>query len=274
MSDPLTTDAAAADALVGRQRDARVEQLLLIGLDRYFSGEYEQAIHVWTRVLFLDHGHARARAYIDRARSAQAERQRESDELLHRGTAAFEDGRADAARDLLTAAVERGAPPDVALAYLGRLDRLAGVGGMPDTSMAAKPHAVEFDGPSRLDRRPAARSRFWLLGAAGIAGVLCLLWAGGVIVDISGWAPSVGRSAPIAAVSADPLPVPLASDVALARARALFSTGHARDALRLLGSISPADPNRTEADRLLADVQRTLLASTDPTTADAMSTVR
>ena len=138
MSDPFTTDAAAADALEGHERDARVEQLLLVGLDHTSPADYEQAIHVWTRVLFLDRGHARARAYIDRARSAQAERQRESDELLHRGTEAFEDGRADAARDLLNAAVARGAHQDVALAYLGRLDRLTTVGGMADATVPAK----------------------------------------------------------------------------------------------------------------------------------------
>src|SRR5690349_11880899 len=87
MSDPLSTagphalDAAspAADA------DDRIEQLLLAGLDHYFAAQYDQAINVWTRVLFLDRSHTRARAYIDRARSALAERQRESDELGQRG---------------------------------------------------------------------------------------------------------------------------------------------------------------------------------------------
>ena len=52
------------------------EQLLLAGLDHYFAAQYDQAVAVWTRVLFLDRSHARARAYIERARSAQAERQR------------------------------------------------------------------------------------------------------------------------------------------------------------------------------------------------------
>ena len=77
--------ARAADALSGVERDARVEQLLLAGARLVFPGAYESAIHVWTRVLFLDRGHDRARAYIERARGAQAERQRESEELLHRG---------------------------------------------------------------------------------------------------------------------------------------------------------------------------------------------
>ena len=62
-------------------------------------------------MLFLNHGHARARAYMERARSAIAERQRESEELLHTGIAAFGRGDVVAARRLLMSAVERGAAP-------------------------------------------------------------------------------------------------------------------------------------------------------------------
>ena len=40
----------------------RDQHLLLAGLDHYFSGRYEQAIDVWTRALFFDRSHARARA--------------------------------------------------------------------------------------------------------------------------------------------------------------------------------------------------------------------
>ena len=72
------------------ERDAKIEQLLLAGLDQYFAGQYDQAITVWTRALFIDRSHARARAYIERARSAQAERQRDahSDGAAQRDAAA------------------------------------------------------------------------------------------------------------------------------------------------------------------------------------------
>src|SRR5437867_12090352 len=99
-SDP----AHARDGALEADRDAKIEQLLLVGLDHYFSAQYEQAINVWTRALFLDRSHARARAYIDRARSALAERQRESEELLHTGLAAFSRGEGDEARRLRQAA--------------------------------------------------------------------------------------------------------------------------------------------------------------------------
>src|SRR5258706_13470455 len=126
MSDPLRTDAsrAHADVASGLDRDAKIEQLLLVGLDHYFASRYELAINVWTRALFLDRSHARARAYIDRARSAQAERQRESEELLQTGIAAFNRGDGDEARRLLQAAIDAGAPSEEALAVLDRLNRL------------------------------------------------------------------------------------------------------------------------------------------------------
>src|SRR5262249_48989185 len=104
-------------------RNAKIEQVLLNGLDHYFAARYEQAINVWTRALFLDRTHPRARAYIDRARSALAERQRESEELLEKGVAAFNRGETEEADRLLRAAIENGAPADEAHALLGRLNR-------------------------------------------------------------------------------------------------------------------------------------------------------
>src|SRR5687767_15779005 len=106
-------------------RDSRTEALLVDGLERYFNADYEEAIHLWTRVLFLDRSHARARAYIERARGAIAERQREGEELLQTGAAAFQRGDADDARRLLTSAGERGAQPDEAQAMLQRVARIS-----------------------------------------------------------------------------------------------------------------------------------------------------
>src|SRR5512140_934145 len=125
MSDPLCTDPSLAlDSSSAGDRDAKIEQLLLLGLDHYFAAQYDQAINVWTRALFLDRSHPRARAYIDRARSALAERQRQSEELLHNGADAFRRGDAEQARELLLAAIDGGANPDEASALLDRLTRL------------------------------------------------------------------------------------------------------------------------------------------------------
>src|SRR5579863_9277054 len=50
------TDASRADGAVIA---AEIEALLVEGLDRYFAQQYEDAIHVWTRVLFLDRSEER-----------------------------------------------------------------------------------------------------------------------------------------------------------------------------------------------------------------------
>src|SRR5256886_15793944 len=125
MSDPLRTDGTRArDGAPAPDRDAKIEQLLLVGLDHYFAARYELAINVWTRALFLDRSHPRARAYIERARSAMSERQRQSEEMLHHGVDAFQRGDGDEARRMLQAAIDGGAPSDEALAALERLNRI------------------------------------------------------------------------------------------------------------------------------------------------------
>ena len=69
MSDPLRTNPIESTASTDgdAERDAKIESLLLAGLDHYFAADYAQAIDIWTRALFLDRNHARARAYIERA---------------------------------------------------------------------------------------------------------------------------------------------------------------------------------------------------------------
>src|SRR5688500_2680955 len=148
MSDPLrTTDINENTPSIDSdaERDAKIESLLLSGLDQYFAADFAQAIDIWTRALFLDRNDARARAYIERARSAMAEQQRESEELLHNGVAAFERGEIEAAKQMLNAAVQRGGAHDVALAFLTRIDRIHAA--TPDQPAAA---AL----PSRLPFRP------------------------------------------------------------------------------------------------------------------------
>jgi tetratricopeptide (TPR) repeat protein len=263
MSDPLRTDAArAADALSDVERDARVEQLLLQGLDYYFTGAYESAIHVWTRVLFLDRGHDRARAYIERARGAQAERQRESEELLHQGVAAFDRGETTSARSLLRAAASQGASPEVALSYLDRLDRLetsprtpATIGAADEVRPASRPPAVPPPPPVR-------RWRFFAVVATSVIAISAAMWAGLVLFELADIRAALQRAPAASPVrpspAEEPLPVPSEAEIALARARAQFQAGHVIDALNLLDTIPPFDPLSSDADRLRAEIQQAI----------------
>lgn len=119
MADPHTSGPRRSEA-PSAEDEGRIEHLLVTGLDHYFAGEFDAAINLWTRVLFLDRTHDRARAYIDRARSAQAEQQRISEALVHQGLEAFDRGEVVRARALLSDALDQGASHDVALGVIGR----------------------------------------------------------------------------------------------------------------------------------------------------------
>jgi hypothetical protein len=266
MPDPLRDQETSNDTPAGRE--SRIEELLLAGLDHYFSGQHELAISVWTRVLFLDRSHARARAYIERARGAIAERQREGEELLQTGAAAFQRGDTDDARRLLTSAVERGAQPEEALAMLDRLARMSPADGLEiEAEVEAEADAGSLAVPGRrhtvrrrttlVPERSGWRAATLLLVLAiGLAaGVLTMIaWSSGVLP----WSPQPAASTTVPHVQ-DPLPVPSASEVSLARARAWSAGGRLRDALSALDAIRPGDPLRPQADDLRARIQQQLL---------------
>jgi hypothetical protein len=257
MSDPLSTSPTrATEPAEEADREARIEQLLLSGLDHYFAGQYERAISVWTRVVFLDRHHDRARAYIERARSAVAERQRKSEELLHDGVSAYNAGDVERARELLTRAVEQGS--DTADVFLGRLDRVAG-GTAIDLRLDPLPTRV-------APRRPlvplAQRTMGWTAVAVIAVVVAATMLLGGL--PIGSWLYEWQGGPPAPAnqqVPDEPLPVVRVSESVLDRARALYVGGHLRDALKALDGVGLADPLRQDADRLRADIQRDLLAA-------------
>jgi len=260
MSDPLRTDGSRAlDGAQDADRDAKIEQLLLGGLDHYFAGQYEQAINVWTRALFLDRSHPRARAYIERARSALAERQRQSEELLQTGVAAFHRGDAEEARRLLQAAIDAGAPPEDALAFLERLNRLDSVRVKPSRSLRGH-RSFSLRGERAVTERPVR----WMIGAAslvvvGLAGVLGFTYWNRIDWhSLATWPPV--PASPVAPMAREMPPLPRRGETVLARATLLAAGGHLRDALTLLDAIRPTDPQKPGADRLRAQIQRQLLA--------------
>ena len=263
MTDPLRSDRPPTGVDVPeRERDARVEDLLLNGLDHYFAGHYDLAISVWTRVLFLNHGHARARAYIERARSAISEQQREGEELLHSGVDAFVRGDGAAARRLLTSAVERGASSEEALAVLERLNRLEAANGPHGAVLFAEVSSPAGGESAAAPVKPKHSRAAWIvLGAAtgvAVAAAAAWLWLRGVDwpqFDAASPAPATLRAAD------EPLPVPAASEASIARARSLHAKGHLHEALTALDGVRHGDALWLEADTLRATIQRELLAA-------------
>jgi tetratricopeptide (TPR) repeat protein len=235
------------------RRGAQIDALVDAGLDRYFAGRFEDAIHLWTRVLFLDRTHQRARAYIDRARTGLAERQRRSDELLHTSRELLEQGQADAARRVLAEAMAVQADEAQATALRARLDRLERAGALqPLTLPSVTPATV----PGWSWRDTRAGTWRWLLafGAASAVGILATaLFVG----SGTGTLPAEGAP-PAAAV---PPPVLNRSEVAIVRARALFGQGRLAEALVALDRVVADGPERAAADALRIEIQQLLLAS-------------
>ena len=252
MTEPLRTDLPGVGPSSEADREARIEQLLLSGLDHYFAGKYEQAINVWTRVAFLERGHGRARAYIERARGALAERQRESEELLHSGVEAYHAGDLDSARDLLTRAVRDGGPNETALVFLQRLGRVEVVSPLPAPELPQRP-LVSHQPHSSAERRAWALT---VLVSALIAAAIAI-----IALPIGSWLAELPVTAPVAArVPVEPVPIVRTQEMRIERARALHAAGRPHEALRLLEMVDIADPLRIEADNLRADLQRELLA--------------
>jgi tetratricopeptide (TPR) repeat protein len=263
MADPQTSGPRRTEAAPAAEDEGRIEHLLVTGLDHYFAGEFEAAINLWTRVLFLDRNHDRARAYIDRARSAQAEQQRISEALVHEGLAAFDKGEVIRARALLSDALEQGASHDVALGVLGRIDRLdAGTRVATPVTPAVRRRALARPSASTDVNTRRGTLALWLATAAGIVLVGAISFVLVAPNGLSEWFPAqatTGRpTIPIA--TPGPLPVPSPTEAYLSRARALFAGGKLRDALRSLDRVPVGDALKPEAERIRADIQRELLA--------------
>lgn len=264
MADPQTSGPRRPEAHPEPNDEARIEHLLVTGLDQYFAGEFEAAINLWSRVLFLDRTHDRARAYIDRARSAQAERQRISEALVHQGLDAFDKGEVVRARELLSDALDQGASHDVALGVLGRIDRLE-VGQRAVVPALAAARRRPFsrpaaDGGSEPGRRGTLA--LWWATAAAIVLVAAIAFVIVTPNGLSDWFPvqaTAGAPVPTAPAPA-PLPVPAPTEAYVTHARALFAGGKLRDALRALDRVPVGDAMRADAERLRADIQRELLA--------------
>jgi tetratricopeptide (TPR) repeat protein len=268
MSDsPRTDGSGAVDVVSDAGRDEKIEQLLLAGLDHYFAARYEQAVNVWTRALFLDRSHPRARAYIERARSAMAERQRESEELLHRGMVALNRGEGEEAKRLLLAAADQGAPAEEVHGLLDRLDR----GRLPDLPRplrddrpTASVRPTPRLNPSRTDVRKSSRGLvLTMVGTLAIAAAVGVYWM--FARDGRSWL-SVWVDPPAATVGAPSAresmpPVPRRGEIALGRARDLSAAGQLQQALAALESVRSTDAEKPEADRMRAEIQQRLLAA-------------
>lgn len=251
MSEFRRLETSPADTV---DRDSRTDALLVEGLDQYFQGRYEEAIHLWTRVLFLDRAHARARAYINRARTALGERQRRADEMLHLAGDLLSRGELDQARKLLTEAEHNSGADEKVAELWARLERVE----RTRTGRAASPPPAAI-----VDAVPI---RTWRWSLRSVARIVATAAFGALLVTaaaspaVRGWITGRHAGGPIVpALPAAPLPVLSESDVALVRARALYARGRLAEALNVLDRADIGGTNREAADALRVEIQQWLL---------------
>ena len=256
MTDALRSDRPPNPDPSDRDRDARIEDLLLTGLDHYFAGRHDLAINVWTRVLFLDRSHARARAYIERARGALSERQRQAEELVQTGADALTRGDRATARQLLTSA-ERAGGGEEALALLHRLDRLeAGAGSVTDRTGESPARSGLGEDGSGVTGREARLA--WIITGIATGILLAALVGGYVWLSEDPFELTFARTSTPAVADA-PLPVPATCEIRLTRARLLLQEGKLHEALTLLDAGDPDALHGVAFDELRGTIQRQLI---------------
>jgi len=253
MADPKRHDSLNSEE--GVIRDSQIETLLVDGLELYFKGRYDEAIHLWTRVLFIDRGDQRARAYIERAQSAIAERQRRGDELLHASQELLDQGQTTAARDLLDELVSMAGDDERAAALRLKLDRIERMRPAPAPAAHTEVPMPEIDEPWRP-------GRYWAIVGTATATALVVLAVVAFNPTVRSWV-GLSASADAIAVKATPvaLPVLSTSDVALVRARTFYGRGRLAEALQALDRVGVESASRGPADELRVEIQRLLLAS-------------
>jgi hypothetical protein len=245
MSDDVTPQSAPPPpptAVVSAEHAARIDQLLMAGLDEYFAGRHDRAVQVWSRVFFLDRTNARARAYIERARGAFAERQRVAEAALATSTPDLDVDGPRGPRD------EGRVISD--LRPMGDADGLLVVSGALAARLSApEPAPAVVPALSPASRR-ARIAHTLLVAAAGL-----LLFVAGYTVAardrLAEWVNGVA-----ARPAAPPATEPRASEIALRDARQALAARRVDDARRALARIPAADPLRRQADAILADLQR------------------
>ena len=236
------------------ERESRTEALLVDGLDQYFEGHFEEAIHLWTRVLFIDRSHDRARAYINRARTAQSERARRGDEMLHAAGDLLTRGQLDQARRLLANAEQASGADEKVAELWARLERVE----RTRHAAPASPAVAVVDARPVRSWRWSARIAVQCLAAAAFAVLVFTMAASPVVGE---WLAGQRGSAPARATSGPPpLEVLTTEDVALVRARQLYARGRLAEALAVLDRAEGPAWQR-DVDQLRAEIERWLLMS-------------
>lgn len=244
-------------------------------------GMYEQAIHLWTRILFLERGHARAKRAIERAKRALSERQRELDEELATATRLLDEGKVEAA----SAKVKHVLLIDPRISEAHQLaERIEAKQRRPDSNRPLIPdNRVRDEGQLSAGTRglrlrvsgpvepkgSRGASATPLKMAGFVLGVILVFAAGALYLHLN-WESIVGDDALVGGAALAPaggglgasretLEVPTASALHYYNGARLYAKGRYREALAELSRVRRSEPEAELARSLILRIEERLL---------------
>lgn len=255
-----------------RQAPRTIGGLLEQGRSLFRRGRLQQAIHVWTRILFLDRNNRAARLAIEKAKSAIAERQREMDALVLDANRLAGAGDRRGAQKRLARVLALDPRHVEARSLWEKLEEQARRGEARSGSLTLAGKPAEEDASHSLRPRVTAppsvktESASPLKMAAFLFSALCLFGAGAVYVHLN-WDFLVSDGRPAESGNAELRQpdlgalagLPPLSELHFFNGARLYTKGMYREALSELASVDPADPNFEEARSLILRIEGRLL---------------
>jgi tetratricopeptide (TPR) repeat protein len=276
-SPPPIPSAAAPSAGSGGGGD-RISGLLDEGQTAFEAGDYQSAIDVWSRIFLIDIDNEEASRRIEKARNLKAERERQVEEVLHEGLAAYEAGSLERARGPFQKVLELNPNHTVAQEYLERIDAgegpsvtvpeafdtppaipdmasMPGMGDETDDSLLSQeimvppdPGAIEAPPPPPPEpvkkRKSSPRTLFLAISALSVLLLAALGWF--LLDNWSRFFPNQG---------AEPAATAPAGQSPIDQARKLAEGGRTRLAISQLERIPSNSPYYEEAQKLILELQ-------------------
>ena len=255
--------------------EQKTVELMDLGEEFFQSGQFDQAIHVWTRILFLHRGHPKARKRIDGAKRAIAEQLRKLDLAVVEAGRYLESGQRHQARQQLShvLAIDQGhAEARALLVRLETLERRDEARCYPAPTLP--PLEISESKGRRRRRRMKAKGigsektnpASTLKMAAFLFCALCLFGLGGVYLHIHwdflvsdhGFAQTHPTESEKLGQSRD-LPLPEADELHFYNGARLHAKGEYRAALSELSLVDRQSGFFEEARSLILRIEERLL---------------
>jgi tetratricopeptide (TPR) repeat protein len=271
---------------------SRSSELFCQGEELFGSGQYHQAIHVWTRILFIDRGNSEAKLRIDKAKEAIAERQRILDAEIAEAKDLFDAGEIEGARACVRSVLELDGGHGEASALAAAIELLdrrseprpnptrptEGVGAVAVPDKTVPPKGVVFKVPKAPRARSSrgARAGGSRLKMTAFVSAAVLIFAVSALYLATNWEAIVSGGAldRAAGATAAPLldasaaPPPDLSEIRYYNGERLFAQERYREALVELRRVERDSRVVAEARRLILRIEDRLLRGPTETEQD------